>query len=102
MFNIRYERRNRRKKQLRTNNKLKKRLFGHLFCAPCSYCKKVFMFDDLTVEHIVPLTLDGTNEDSNIALACAPCNQQKGREAWVVKKQLMREHYEQHPAQHQI
>lgn len=32
-----------------------------------------------TVEHIVPRTHGGTNTVDNLALACAPCNHEKGR-----------------------
>lgn len=83
-----------RKKQLRLNNQIKKRLFGHLVFAPCYYCTKVFFISQLTIEHLLPLTLGGTSADSNIALACAPCNQEKGREAWFLKKKLGKEKYQ--------
>lgn len=84
----------RRKRQLKLNNQIKKRLFGHLVLAPCHYCKKVFLINELTIEHLLPLTLGGTSADSNIALACAPCNQEKGREAWFLKKKLGKEKYQ--------
>jgi 5-methylcytosine-specific restriction endonuclease McrA len=83
-----------RKKQLRINGQIKKRLFGHLILAPCFYCKKVFLVDQLTIEHLLPLTLGGTNVDNNIALACAPCNHEKGRETWFLKKKLGKEKYQ--------
>lgn len=95
-------RRKGRKKQANVNKQLKRRLFGHLSIAPCCYCQLVFFVDKLTVEHLKPLTLGGTNEDSNIALACAPCNQQRGREAWILKKRIAKEKYqnEQYSSQH--
>lgn len=31
-----------------------------------------------TVDHVVPLSLGGTNALHNLALACAPCNARKG------------------------
>ena len=108
MYNssIKRERRKKRKKQKKTNTRLKKRLFGHLAIAPCYYCHKIFIYDDLTVEHIVPLCLGGTNEDSNITLACAPCNHERGKIAWrqkqtspeyvANKRQRAQEHYEQY------
>lgn len=83
-------RRKGRKKQVNINKQLKRRLFGHLFIFPCCHCKVVFFLDELTIEHLKPLTLGGTNEDSNIALACAPCNSQKGREAWALKRIMVR------------
>ena len=56
---------------------------------------------DLTVEHIIPFVLGGTNDEANIALACEPCNKQKGREAFAIKRQLGKKDYEQHSAKHQ-
>lgn len=86
---IRKDRRRRRKKQNRINSQLKKRLFGHLVFSPCCYCKVGFFVEQLTVEHVIPLCLGGTNDESNIALACAPCNHQKGQEAWKQKHNNM-------------
>lgn len=71
-----------RKKQLRINKEIKKRLFGHLAIAPCYYCRYVFLYDQLTIEHLTPLCLGGSNEDCNIALACGPCNHQRGKVSW--------------------
>src|SRR5581483_12305324 len=95
-------RRRDRKRQLKLNTQLKKRLFGHLFIAPCCYCRQVFLINELTIEHLVPRTLGGTNQDSNIALACAPCNHRKGQEAWEIKKCLAKKRYqdEQYSAQY--
>ena len=97
---IRRERRRQRKKQARTNAQLKRRLFGDMCFAPCCYCLNVFFMDKLTIEHVIPRSLGGTNDDSNIALACAPCNNEKGREAWIFKKEFLKENYEQHSEQH--
>jgi 5-methylcytosine-specific restriction endonuclease McrA len=93
---IRKERKRKRHKQKKLNTKLKKRLFGQLFMSPCCYCRRVFLFTELTVEHIVPLCLGGTNDPSNIALACSPCNHERGKEAWLQKQQINKKYYEQH------
>lgn len=85
------ERRTRRKRQARINIKLKKRLFWNVAFAPCRYCKHVFLVDKLTIEHIIPLSMGGTNNEDNIDLACGPCNQEKGREAWFIKRGIMKE-----------
>lgn len=85
----RKQKRIQKKKQLHINQQLKKKLFPLSFIAPCYYCKYVFMFSQLTVEHIIPLSFGGTNEPNNIALACAPCNHQKGKEAYFEKRNLM-------------
>lgn len=97
---VRKARKHRRYKQKHTNAKLKRKLFGHLFIAPCCYCKRVFLVTELTVEHIIPLCLGGTNEPSNIALACQPCNHERGREAWFQRQQLNKSYYEQYHSQH--
>lgn len=85
-----------RKKQQRLNLQLKKKLFGNIFIFPCYYCRRVFIIDQLTIEHLQPLSMEGTNDASNIALACAPCNQERGRESWFLKRKIMRQQYEQH------
>jgi 5-methylcytosine-specific restriction endonuclease McrA len=48
---------------------------------------------ELTIEHITPLCLGGTNDESNITLACAPCNQTKGKEVWAKIKKENRENW---------
>lgn len=89
-------RRKERKKQGRINNGLKHRLFGHLFVAPCCYCRSVFLMEELTIEHLIPFCLGGTNDPSNIALACEPCNKERGRLSWQQKKETDRKCYEQY------
>lgn len=42
----------------------------------CAYCQKTDV--PLEVEHIVPKARGGSNRISNLALACKPCNQNKG------------------------
>lgn len=96
----RLERRKERFKQRKINQKLKRRLFGHLVMSPCCYCKQVFLINQLTIEHIVPLVMAGTNDDDNIALACAPCNRQKGKEVCAEKRKLNKEFYEKHYPQY--
>ncbi|MEZ4728177.1 MAG: HNH endonuclease signature motif containing protein [Caldilineaceae bacterium] len=46
----------------------------------CEYChapESVFNFP-FEVEHIIPLTREGANDESNLALACRSCNIYKG------------------------
>jgi 5-methylcytosine-specific restriction endonuclease McrA len=94
------ERKRERKRQHRINAKLKSQLFSDKVFAPCCYCKVVFWMSDLTIEHLTPLSFGGSNDPSNIALACAPCNHAKGKESWFLKKSLSKENYEQHTAQY--
>ncbi|PSN14295.1 HNH endonuclease [filamentous cyanobacterium CCT1] len=46
----------------------------------CEYCKApevVFNFP-FEIEHIVPLSRQGSNDEANLALACRSCNLRKG------------------------
>lgn len=45
----------------------------------CEYCKFLldYSHDAFHIEHIIPLTLDGTYELFNLALACDGCNSHK-------------------------
>jgi len=70
--------------QLKINNSLKKKLFGHLYFKGCFYCKKVFLFKSLTIEHKVPLSLGGTSSPDNIELACRNCNSENGKKSFHI------------------
>jgi 5-methylcytosine-specific restriction endonuclease McrA len=43
----------------------------------CHYCD-VYLTKGFEMDHYIPLSLGGTNEASNIVLACMPCNRSKG------------------------
>lgn len=86
----RLQRRKNRKQQLRFNTKIKKSIIKNKLIDICCYCNEVFLVENLTVEHIVPLSWGGSNDINNIDLACAPCNQQRGRESWIRKRNLMK------------
>ena len=34
--------------------------------------------DELTIDHDIPLSRGGTNDDGNLQLLCGPCNSRKG------------------------
>jgi len=40
----------------------------------CCFCLKTFFLEFLTIEHIIPKTLGGTNQLINLALSCTKCN----------------------------
>jgi 5-methylcytosine-specific restriction endonuclease McrA len=40
----------------------------------CTYCGDP---DDLCADHVVPLSRNGTNEESNLVACCRPCNSSK-------------------------
>lgn len=87
---VKLNRRKRRRKQLAINNKLKRKLIPNNDFGICCYCKNTFNAKELTIEHKTPICLGGTSEIENIDLACAPCNQLKGREAWFYKRNLLK------------
>jgi 5-methylcytosine-specific restriction enzyme A len=43
----------------------------------CAYCGKSFKPDELTMDHIIPLSRGGRSEKINIVPCCKECNNQK-------------------------
>ncbi len=90
---FRYKRYKKRWNQAKINRSLKKKLYKDLLFNPCYYCNRIFLIDQLTIEHIIPISFGGSNDSSNITLACKICNQEKGRESWILKRNLLRNNY---------
>lgn len=44
----------------------------------CAYCGQHRNIKHMTVDHIVPLSKGGTNDENNLTCACKICNQIKG------------------------
>ena len=44
----------------------------------CQYCGEQFDRSQLTLDHVIPLSLGGDTAWENIVAACAPCNGRKG------------------------
>lgn len=44
----------------------------------CQYCSKKFDPQKLTLDHIMPRSREGSDEQENLATSCIPCNQRKG------------------------
>ena len=44
----------------------------------CNGCKYVFPFQNLTIDHITPISKGGTDHISNLQLLCGACNSKKG------------------------
>jgi hypothetical protein len=44
----------------------------------CQYCAQRFTKDQLTIDHLIPLSKGGLNEAINYVTCCGPCNQKKG------------------------
>lgn len=44
----------------------------------CQYCGDGFKSDELTFDHVIPVSHGGTKSWENIVTACLPCNRRKG------------------------
>ncbi|MFM7577761.1 MAG: HNH endonuclease [Microcystaceae cyanobacterium] len=44
----------------------------------CWRCQQAFPDKDLTIDHLIPRSLFGSNNLLNLRLACKPCNQKRG------------------------
>ena len=55
-----------------------KRLYGAGVSFTCPYCLKPFPLTQATKDHVMPKSRGGSNDESNIVLCCADCNQEKG------------------------
>lgn len=44
----------------------------------CQYCRKVFTSNDLTFDHVIPVSRGGARNWDNIVTCCIPCNRKKG------------------------
>lgn len=43
----------------------------------CYYCHKVLKKEEVTMDHVVPLSRGGRSTKGNIVPACKPCNNEK-------------------------
>ncbi|NOX63150.1 MAG: HNH endonuclease [Chloroflexi bacterium] len=52
----------------------------------CGYCltPEVLVGMEMEIDHIIPLSLGGSDEESNLWLACPQCNRHKGDQVSVV------------------
>lgn len=44
----------------------------------CELCGKKILLDDMTIDHVKPLSMGGEDDVSNLACVCLPCNVFKG------------------------
>lgn len=51
----------------------------------CGYCGERIAEDQVTLDHIVPVSRGGTDRQDNMILSCISCNQKKGEEEWEPK-----------------
>ena len=47
----------------------------------CVYCGKECAQEELTLDHVTPIALGGTNCHSNLVTACMSCNTSKGKKS---------------------
>ncbi|MHC4413322.1 MAG: HNH endonuclease [Planctomycetota bacterium] len=59
-------------------NKKKDKLTSQVYERDGAVCKDCGTSDDLTIDHIVPLSKDGTNDLNNLQVLCLSCNCTKG------------------------
>src|ERR1019366_976185 len=82
----RRKRRRIRGHQSRTNKRRKTRLIDGRKEINCYYCEMMFEAESLTIEHLVPRSFGGSNDLTNLVLACRTCNLEKGVESQKRKK----------------
>jgi 5-methylcytosine-specific restriction endonuclease McrA len=46
--------------------------------ATCYMCHRKLPFEEITLEHIIPRSRGGKTVESNLKVACEPCNNRKG------------------------
>lgn len=44
----------------------------------CFYCEKPLIYEEATLDHVVPLSRGGTNNITNLVICCKVCNKAKG------------------------
>jgi 5-methylcytosine-specific restriction endonuclease McrA len=71
----------------RRNLKQKKAKLAARDGKKCFYHGEAMSFDDLTIEHLLNKSHGGTDHDSNLCLACEPCNSTVGN--WALTKKML-------------
>ena len=66
-----------RKKNVKRSKNIKHILYGQQE-GECAGCQCWFPFRNLAIDHYVPTSKGGTNDDANLQLLCTPCNSTKG------------------------
>ncbi|MGB0454151.1 MAG: HNH endonuclease [Bacteriovoracaceae bacterium] len=44
----------------------------------CQYCHNIFRYDELTIDHVLPVSRGGPTTWQNVVASCARCNTKKG------------------------
>lgn len=70
------KKRTRRDGRVRTRTKRRARIMA--VKNSCCYCNKHLTIETSTIEHIIPRSLGGSNDHSNLDIACRECNSELG------------------------
>jgi 5-methylcytosine-specific restriction endonuclease McrA len=52
----------------------------------CQYCSETFNSKELTIDHVIPISLGGKTSWNNCVTACSACNSKKGNKLWKPKR----------------
>lgn len=55
---------------------------------PCVFCNTKLIFDDATIEHIIPFSKGGSHVIENLTISCKPCNSSRGSIAFDAWKRM--------------
>ena len=72
-FNINKKKEKDKIKNIKKKNWWKNKVFRNV----CFYCKNIFEFNELTVDHIIPLSRGGKSTKGNLVPCCKKCNNKK-------------------------
>ena len=76
--------------ELRQFRSHKHTLFG-IQEGKCNGCEVLFPFRNMTIDHIIPRSKDGTDDPENLQLLCGACNSMKGDRSQEYLIQRLRE-----------
>jgi hypothetical protein len=63
----------------------------------CQFCDRVFVAEDLTIDHLVPISKGGLDEPTNYVTCCRPCNEAKAASPLVEFSQRINVRLEELP-----
>lgn len=44
----------------------------------CYWCRRVLQLNEISLDHIIPISKGGTHSETNLTVSCKPCNSSKG------------------------
>lgn len=70
----------RKKYKLRQYNKHRQRILAELiieYGQKCFYCAKDLLTEEITLDHIIPISRGGSHKKENLRISCKACNLKK-------------------------